>query len=167
RIIVIGGNQWFAADEMAKVWTDLKPVGDGQDAYLMATFHHYHPWTFNGDNQGDYADAWTEAEMEGPMLQMQAWASGVGKGMPVYIGEWGVGWQSRLQTMNCNNIRLWYSLFDARYASAKDMPTALWDDGGWFQVYDHAANRFSSNLVDCIDGECQWDGPERFNPDCI
>lgn len=56
----------------------------------------------------------------------------------------------------CNNIRLWYSRFDATHARAADMPTAVWDDGGWFQLYDHATRAFSSNLIDCIDGTCVW-----------
>ena len=84
------------------------------------------------------------------------WASTVGGGMPVLIGEWGVGWMSRFPSMDCNNIRLWYSRFDATHARAADMPTAVWDDGGWFQLYDHATRAFSSNLIDCIDGTCVW-----------
>ncbi|HEX2670518.1 MAG TPA: glycoside hydrolase family 5 protein, partial [Polyangiaceae bacterium] len=95
RIIVIGGNQWFAAAEVPAVWTDLSGVGGGNDPYLMTTFHHYNPWTFCGDNQGTYADAWTDADISGPIATMSAWASSVGKGMPVFIGEWGVGWGSR------------------------------------------------------------------------
>lgn len=166
RIVLIGGNQWFGAEEMARAWPDLDAVGGGRDPYLMATFHHYNPWTFNGDNQGDYADPWTEADMEGPMRTMADWARDVGGGMPVFIGEWGVGWQSVLPAMNCNNIRLWYSLFHARHATDHAMPTAVWDDGGWFQLFDHDRGDFSSNLVDCIDGECRWDGPDRFNDDC-
>lgn len=157
----------FAADEMAKTWPDLNDVGGGDDAYLMATFHHYNPWTFNGDNQGDYADPWTEADIRAPMQTMLNWANSTGGGMPVFIGEWGVGWHSRLPMMNCNNIRLWYSKFHSRHAAPLGMPTAVWDDGGWFQLYDHARNGFSSNLVDCIDGACQWDRQERFNADCV
>lgn len=132
RIILIGGNQWFGADEMDKVWPNLDGVGGGADAYLMATFHHYNPWTFNGDNQGDYADPWTDADLCGPMQTMIAWSSRVGGGMPIFLGEWGVGWRSRLQRMNCNNIRLWYSRLH-RTAAEFGMPTAVWDDGGWFQ----------------------------------
>lgn len=166
RIVVIGGNQWFAADEMAKVWPNLDQVGGGKDRYLMATFHHYNPWTFHGDNQGDYADAWTEADISTPMDTMLKWANSVGKGMPIYIGEWGTGWQSRRPDFNCNNIRLWYSKFEKEYASVKGIPTAVWDDGGWFKLFDHQRNRFDNNLIECIDGQCQWDGAERFNQGC-
>lgn len=166
RLVVIGGNQWFGAHEMAATWPDLDEVGGGRDPYVMATFHHYNPWTFNGDNQGDYADPWTEDDISGPMRVMADWASTTGGGMPVFIGEWGVGWKSRLATMDCNNIRLWYARFDAVHARAAGMPTAVWDDGGWFQVFDHDAGAFSSNLIDCIDGACVWKGEDRFNPDC-
>ena len=166
RIIVIGGNQWFAADEMAKVWPNLDQVGGGKDKYLMATFHHYNPWTFNGDNQGDYADNWTDADIIGPMDTMLYWSKTIGKGMPIYIGEWGTGWQSRYPVFNCNNIRLWYSKFDSEYASKKGIPTAVWDDGGWFKVFDHKTNSFENNLIECINGKCKWDGAERFNQGC-
>lgn len=166
RIVIIGGNQWFGAHEMAQTWPDLDEVGGGRDAFVMATFHHYNPWTFAGDNQGDYADPWTDADVTEPMQIMADWASSVGGGMPVFIGEWGVGWKSRLPTMDCNNIRLWYARFDAVHARRVGMPTAVWDDGGWFQLYDHDADAFSSNLIDCIDGNCAWSGQARFNAPC-
>ncbi|MDZ4261751.1 MAG: cellulase family glycosylhydrolase [Pseudomonadota bacterium] len=166
RIIAIGGNQWFAADEMAKVWPNLDQVGGGKDQYLMATFHHYNPWTFNGDNQGDYSDNWTDADMSGPMDTMLQWSNTIGQGMPIYIGEWGTGWQSRYSIFNCNNIRLWYSKFNKEYASIKGIPTAVWDDGGWFKIFDHKTNSFENNLIECINGKCKWDGKERFNKGC-
>ena len=167
RIVVIGGNQWFAASEVPAVWTNLDEVGAGQDQYLMATFHHYDPWEFNGDNQGDYADQWTDENIETPMKTMQAWAQSVGNGMPIYIGEWGTGWGSRYDTMNCNNIRLWYEKFDAQYARNYGMPTTVWDDGGWFKIYDHNTNEFANNLHLCIiNGDCDWEGNERFNSAC-
>jgi len=167
RIIAIGGNQWFSANEIPQVWTNLDGVGGGDDLYLMATFHHYDPWSFCGDNQGDYADPWTESNIEEPMKTMKHWAETVGKGMPVYIGEWGVGWGSRFEKMECNNIRLWYETFDFHYARNLGMPTTVWDDGGWFMIYDHATGEFNNNLHRCIiEGECDWLGTERFNIDC-
>ena len=166
RIVVIGGNQYFAASEVPAVWTDLNGVGGGDDPYLMATFHHYNPWTFCGDNQGTYDDAWTDADLSGPMDTMRNWASSVGKGMPVFIGEWGVGWGSRYTAFDCNNIRAWYQKFDKEFASVRNIPTVVWDDGGWFQIYDYAANTFANNLSDCIGGSCDWNGTERFNAGC-
>lgn len=167
RLVVIGGNQWFGAHEMAATWPDLEAVGGGRDVYVMATFHHYNPWTFNGDNQGDYADPWTDEDISGPMRVMANWAATTGGGMPVFIGEWGVGWKSRLATMDCNNVRLWYSRFDAVHARAAGMPTAVWDDGGWFQLFDHDLADFSSNLIDCVDGACAWANADRYNEGCL
>jgi endoglucanase len=166
RLVVIGGNQWFGASEMATVWPDLSAVGGGQDSYVMATFHHYNPWTFCGDNQGTYDDAWTEADLSDPMETMLTWAENVGNGMPVFIGEWGVGWGSRYQEMDCNNIRLWYASLHAEQAAPRGMPTAVWDDGGWFKIYDHTSNAFANNLVDCIGGACALSGDDRFNSGC-
>lgn len=166
RIVIIGGNQWFGAHEMALTWPDLDAVGGGHDRYVMATFHHYSPWEFNGDNQGDYADRWTDDDIASPMQVMAEWATSTGSGMPVFIGEWGVGWGSRYETMNCNNIRQWYAHFDAVHARRFGMPTAVWDDGGWFQIYDHDTNGFTSDLIDCIDGACTATDQDRFKPNC-
>ena len=166
RIVIIGGNQWFAAAEMANVWSDLSGVGDGQDPYVMATFHHYDPWTFCGDNQGTYDDNWTDTNLSGPMDTMLAWSQSTGKGMPVYIGEWGVGWGSRYTTMDCNNIRSWYQKMDKDNAQPRGIPTSLWDDGGWFKVWDIGSKSWNNNLADCILGTCNWNGTERFNAGC-
>jgi hypothetical protein len=167
RIILFGGNQWFAADEVPTVWTDIDPVGAGADPFVMVTFHHYDPWTFCGDNQGTYDDPWTDENQSGPMDTMANWAKTVGGGMPVYIGEWGVGWKSRYGELTCNNIREWYTTFDSVHASGHGQPTAVWDDGGWFMIFDHASNRFNNNLIDCIRGSCDWEGSERFNAGCL
>lgn len=167
RIVVIGGNQWFDAAEMAAVWPNLEGVGDGRDPFVMATFHHYDPWSFCGDNQGTYDDAWTDTDLASPMDAMLAWANGVGQGMPVFIGEWGVGWGSRYSAMECNNIRLWYQNMVAVHAIPRGLPTAVWDDGGWFAIYDHASDTFANNLVDCILGECEWSDGDRFNEGCL
>jgi aryl-phospho-beta-D-glucosidase BglC (GH1 family) len=167
RLVVIGGNQWFGAAEMAATWPDLSVVGGGQDAFVMATFHHYDPWTFCGDNQGTYDDAWTEENLAGPMDTMLAWSTSVGNGMPIFIGEWGVGWGSRYDTLDCNNIRLWYERLHQEHAAPKGMPTAVWDDGGWFKIYDHAANVYTNDLIDCIAGTCTSSDTERFNAGCL
>ncbi len=167
RIVLFGGNQWFGAHEVPSVWTSLDAVGGGEDPYVMVTFHHYDPWTFCGSEEGSYDDVWTQANQSGPMDIMANWASSVGQGMPVYIGEWGVGWGSRYNTLTCNNIREWYTTFDSVHASGKGQPTAVWDDGGWFMIFDHATNAFNNNLIDCIEGSCAWDGTEQRNsPGC-
>jgi hypothetical protein len=101
------------------------------------------------------------------MDTMLAWANSVGNGMPVYIGEWGVGWGSRYNQMDCNNIRAWYQGMHSQFASARGMPTSVWDDGGWFKIFDHGSDSFNNNLVDCIGGACDWTGTERFNGACL
>lgn len=166
RVVIIGGNQWFGAHEMALTWPNLDAVGGGTDPYVMATFHHYSPWEFNGDNQGDYADPWTDQDIASPMQVMADWASTTGGGMPVFIGEWGVGWGSRYDTMDCNNIRQWYARFDAVHARRFGMPTAVWDDGGWFEIYDHDTRSFFNNLIDCMGGDCPIADQDRFKPNC-
>jgi endoglucanase len=166
RIILFGGNQWFGAHEVPEVWTSLDEVGGGLDDYLMVTFHHYDPWEFCGTDEGSLAHPWSQENQSKPMAQMANWAKSVGQGMPVYIGEWGVGWGSRKNDLSCNNVRKWYQTFDSVHAREHGQPTALWDDGGWFKVYDHGQNRFANNLVDCIAGECAWSGNDQINDGC-
>ena len=47
------------------------------------------------------------------------------------------------------------------------MPTSVWDDGGWFKIFDHGTGSYANNLIDCISGDCAWDGTERFNSGCL
>lgn len=167
RIIIIGGNQWFAAHEMALAWPDLEPVGGGEDPHVMASFHHYNPWDFSGDNRENYAYPWTEDHLSSPFETMREWSRTVGNNMPIYISEWGVGWQSVLATMDCNNIREWYSQMHVHQAVPQGVPTSVWDDGGWFRIFDHSSNQFDNELASCLfDGECPWSGEERFNVGC-
>ena len=161
RIIIIGGNQWFGENEVPSVWTDLNGVGSGNDAYVAAEFHHYMPWTFCGDGQGDFTDAWTDSNQYTPMDVMNNWANGVGKGMPVYIGEWGVAWGSRYTVMNCNSIRKWYTSFHSNYAVSRKQATAVWDDGGWFKIWNGSG--WDNNLVDCIGGSCAWSSGNQLD----
>lgn len=167
RIVLFGGNQWFAANEVPSVWTSLDEVGGGDDPYVMATFHHYDPWTFCGDDQGTYDDAWTDSNQSGPMNTMVTWADTVGGGVPVHIGEWGVGWGSVYSELTCNNIREWYTKFDSVHAAPLGIPTSVWDDGGWFKIFDHTSGDYDNNLIDCIEGSCEWDGTERMNEGCL
>lgn len=166
RIILFGGNQWFGAHEVPNVWKSLDEVGGGLDPYVMATFHHYDPWQFCGSEQGSYDDVWTQSNQSTPMVTMANWAKTVGNGMPVYIGEWGVGWGSRYTTLTCNNVRQWYMTFDSVHARQNGQPTAVWDDGGWFMIFDHATGEFNNNLIDCLEGSCSWDGTEQVNEGC-
>lgn len=167
RIVLFGGNQWFGAAEVPKVWTSLDEVGGGTDPHLMVTFHHYDPWEFCGNDQGTFDDAWTETNQSKPMDTMAEWANTIGGGMPVYIGEWGVGWGDRYSTLTCNNIREWYTKFDSVHARAHNQPTAVWDDGGWFKIFNYDTGQYDNNLIECILGSCAWDGTERFNEGCL
>jgi len=167
RIIIIGGNQWFGAHEMAQVWSNLDDVGGGADAHLMSTFHHYDPWDYHG--LGNLTFAWTDSNISTPMNTMLSWANGVGQGMPVYIGEWGTSWQQYLPTMDCNNIRSWYEKFHFQFAAPAGIPTGVWDDGGWFGIFDHGTDNWNNNLYQCIiNGTCELSSNDssRFNSAC-
>jgi len=168
RLILIGGNQWFGAHEMANVWTDLTGVGSGMDQYIIATFHHYDPWT-----EFHFEDTWpknfnfTDDTISNPMETMITWSNTVGNGMPIHIGEWGVGWGKLRTTMSCNNIRLWYQQL-GEFSSMRTQSISVWDDGGWFKIFDYTSQSFANNLAECvIDGTCDWDGEERFNAGCL
>ncbi len=166
RLVMIGGNQWFLGPELPNVWPNLEPVGGGKDPYVFATYHHYNPWSFCGTDPGNARQLWTKGDIDGWMDLTAKWANDVGNGMPVYIGEWGVGWQKRSSTMDCNNVRKWYTEFANDGAVPHGQPTAVWDDGGWFKIFEHGSDKFVNNLADCITGSCAWTGSERVNGPC-
>ena len=66
----------------------------------------------------------------------------------------------------CLNIRSWYQKMDKDNAQPRGIPTSLWDDGGWFKVWDIGSKSWNNNLADCIAGACDWNGTERFNAGC-
>ena len=166
RVVVISGNQWASSNELALVWTDLVGMGEGLDPYVMATFHHYDPWTqFHSEDSPDKAYNFDVNTIENPMRQAQQWQTTIGANMPVFIGEWGVGWGKQWNVMDCNNVRQWYELFP-QSAQNFGMPTQVWDDGGWFGVFDYASGTFKNNLAQCVTGNCEWSGTERFNSAC-
>jgi hypothetical protein len=166
RIIIIGGNQWFGAHEMAQTWPNLDQVGGGNDAFIMSTFHHYDPWEFNGASNKTFA--WTGSTISNPMQTMEAWNQSVGNNMPIYIGEWGNSWGQYLQADGCNNIKSWYNDFSSEHAENRPItaPTAVWDDGGWFQIWNHGTNDWGSKLFQCVTGECMPESFERNNAAC-
>ena len=55
---------------------------------------------------------------------------------------------------------------DKDNAQPRGIPTSLWDDGGWFKVWDIGSKSWNNNLADCIAGTCDWNGTERFNAGC-
>jgi hypothetical protein len=55
---------------------------------------------------------------------------------------------------------------DKDNAQPRGIPTSLWDDGGWFKVWDIGSKSWNNNLADCILGTCNWNGTERFNAGC-
>lgn len=161
RIIIIGGDQWFGPHELARAWPNLDAVGGGEDNYVMASFHHYQPWEFSGQD-GDHAMDWTASMMQASFTTASAWANGIGGGMPLYVSEWGVGWQNQRPVMTCNNIRKWYQEMHYTEAASRNYPTAVWDDGGWFKIFSHATESFDNDLVDCIITGACWAGQDRF-----
>lgn len=166
RIIMIGGDQWFGSAELARAWPNLDAVGGGDDEYLMASHHHYEPWEFAGED-GNHAFNWDINTIKTPFDTVANWVTSVGNGMPIYVSEWGVGWQKQRPTMTCNNVRKWYQEMHNIHAASRNYPTAVWDDGGWFTIFSHTTNQFNNNLVDCIiSGQCEWDGADRFNAGC-
>jgi len=161
RIVIIGGDQWFGAYELARAWPDLDAVGGGKDDYLMASFHHYSPWDFAGED-GNHGMNWTAAMLQEPFETASAWAKSVGGGMPLYVSEWGVGWQKQKPTMRCNNIRKWYQELHYTEATQRNYSTAVWDDGGWFRIFSHSTHSFDNDLADCIITGVCWTGADRF-----
>ena len=166
RLVAISGNQWGGAYELPRTWPSLADVGGGQDPYLMATFHHYDPWVeFHSEDTPTRDFPFTDDTLRGPMQQAENWRQSLGVELPIYIGEWGVGWGKLKNTMTCNNVREWYQRFPGA-AAAFSMPTTVWDDGGWFGSFNYEQGSFENNLAQCITGDCEWDGNERFNEGC-
>lgn len=136
RITIITGPGWAH-------YTDLiykTPVPN--DPYLMATFHYYDPWSFAGEYQGTWGTASDIQHCEDSFQKVEDWAAQ--HTIPVLMGEFGV----RREADRTSRL-LWYDTI-ANKAIEHGFAFTVWDDDGWFQIYNRAANSWDQDVMDRI-----------------
>ncbi|MGL1888588.1 MAG: cellulase family glycosylhydrolase [Reichenbachiella sp.] len=129
RIAIVTGGNWGN-------WQDLYNVSWPDDEYLMVSLHYYEPFHFTHESNSSWSD--TE-KVQKDLDEILGWLKNT-KGVPGFVGEFGVN--------HGQNNKDWGSVLKY-YRTVTDacnkwtVPYSVWDDHGWFKVYDRNKRTFN------------------------
>ncbi|QCX40600.1 glycoside hydrolase family 5 protein [Aureibaculum algae] len=99
------------------------------DPKIIISLHSYFPYLFALEGQGTWGSAQDKADLRAEFDKIrQKWI--VEEKRPVILGEW-----ATKKTIAVKN-RIEYAAFYAKEATARDLLTILWDDGGDYQLFN-------------------------------
>ncbi|MCG8702297.1 MAG: cellulase family glycosylhydrolase [Bacteroidales bacterium] len=133
RITIITGPDWAHYTNL------INETVLPKDPNLIATFHYYDPWSFAGQFQGTWGTKTDIKKCKSNFDKVEKWASK--HNIPVLLGEFGVRREA-----DHKSRMIWYETV-ADNAISHGMAFTVWDDGGWFQVYDRAARSWDQNVI--------------------
>jgi len=136
RVILVAPNGQGNQACAPSVYPNRSSFPDnGDDPHLAITVHTYDPWDFCGQT-GTNAFVGSIVDMQITLRsQFQAlfdWAAETG--IPVHLGEYGVGRVNEtVSERNTEIVREYYN-FVTNLFNEQGMPTSVWADQGWFAV---------------------------------
>ncbi|WP_164779416.1 CIA30 family protein [Paenibacillus kobensis] len=153
RPIIIGAGGWNS-------WRSLVySMEVPNDPNLIATFHYYDPYTFTHELTGTWGSESDQLEIRQAFAAVQAWSEK--NHIPVYLGEYGA------RVENDRASRLSYYDFVSDLAARSGFPSAVWDDEGWFKVYDRGVRTFDEDIVHNILNEGPFTWPDIEQPETV
>ncbi len=144
RIVVYSGHEWSNAEQ-------LMSAAIPNDPYVMGYYHSYDPYQFGINGQGTWGSNTERTQMRNKISMVKAWS--VQNNIPVLLSEFGA-----TNTMLTNGNPSGTADFNSRmrYYAAYiegliefDLPFSVWDDGGWFRMYNRAGRTWNhlKNIV--------------------
>lgn len=124
RIIIYGGDGWSNSDDLIDGDITIPNIND---RYLIGYYHSYDPWSFGGESKGTWGTASDKTSMDKKYKSVADWASN--KNIPVIISEFGANHKGHL------NSRFKHYAANVEYSIKHNVPFQVWDDGGWFGIY--------------------------------
>ncbi|MBC8374680.1 MAG: cellulase family glycosylhydrolase [FCB group bacterium] len=121
RIVIYSGHEWSAIDQMMSA-----SILD--DDYLMAYWHSYDPWSFAGEGQGTWGTTADINDIVSMFKEAGDWSAA--NNIPVMISEFGA-----VQACDYNSRMRHYATY-VEEALRNNIPFQVWDDGGWFRIYE-------------------------------
>jgi endoglucanase len=148
RVVMFGSLGWYGIWWILQNPDAMVIPGGGSDPNVWLQVHDYDPFCFTTPQCGSpMITTWgTPSDIQQVKDNFQnllKWASSRMPHTPILLGEFGATVQQP-----CSNCRsVWYQTYVAALQSSSQfVGWALWDDDGWFKVYDRA-NRGWDNLV--------------------
>lgn len=149
RNLMFGGTNWNSPAFLRRTYerrVDLP--GEGNDPYVMGTFH----WYYNPDT-GETGKQDVESRVI-PVLEEFTFRHNI----PVVMGEFGYDHRGEVT----DEVLAYYrELADG--ALEAGFAVSVWDDNGWFQVYNRQTREFNpikDVLIDLWDNEYPGPSPE-------
>jgi len=121
RIVIYSGHEWSSIEQMMSA-----EILD--DEHLMAYWHSYDPWSFAGEGQGTWGTAADVNNIATMFRNAAAWSASTN--IPAMISEFGA-------VHDCEyNSRMRHYATYVEEALRNNIPFQVWDDGGWFKIYE-------------------------------
>ena len=121
RIVIFSGTGWTSA-------ADMMATSVPDDNYIMAYFHSYDPWSFAGEGNGTWGTDADKMSLASTFTQVANWASD--SGVVVLLGEFGA-----IHDCDFNSRMRHYAAY-VENCLKHNIVFTVWDDGGWFEVYE-------------------------------
>ncbi|MGL1934033.1 MAG: glycoside hydrolase family 5 protein [Fibrobacterales bacterium] len=138
RICIVTGDNWG-------YFNDLKTVTWPDDPYIIASLHYYDPSSFTHDDDRTWDDTgrmWQNLDGVLEWLHEE-------RGVPGFVGEFGVN--HRQHDKEWESVYRFYNTTTDAF-SKWETPYSVWDDHGWYKVYDRHERTYNDIL-----GALQWE----------
>ena len=137
RIVVLAGTNWSSANDLITPNLILP-----NDPYLFATYHQYDPWEFAGKGNGTWGTASDQNAIKASFDRVKNWSAQ--KGIPVLLGEFGATNEVET-TKGVSDLNSRYRLYACYVQNVLrcGFVTTVWEDGGWYQIYDRNARAWN------------------------
>lgn len=147
RQVIIGAGFWNSWRSL--VYNLRLP----EDPNLIATFHYYDPYAFTHELTGTWGTEADKAEVRKSFDAVKAWSEK--NHIPVYLGEYG----AKVET-DASTRLVWYD-FISDIAQKYGFASSVWDDEGWFKLYDRKTRTFDQDTLKKIKetGPFTWPSP--------
>ncbi len=136
RIVLFSGTAYTGAYDLINA-----SVPDTNDAYLMAYYHSYDPWSFAGEGKGTFGSSGNISESNDRFKMVSEWAAM--NNVPLTLNECGA-------VKDCDyNSRMKFYATNVEHALKYNVAINFWDDNGKFQLYNRV-NRKWDEFKDVI-----------------
>lgn len=146
RQIIIGAGHWNSW--RATIYNLEIP----NDPNLIATFHYYDPYDFSHNSIGTWGTEADKTQIFRAFEKVKKWSQ-KNNNIPVYLGEYGA------KVENDYNSRIsWYD-YVSDVAIHNGFALSVWDDEGWFKLYDRNQRTFNHQVLQAIMQQSTYNWP--------
>lgn len=130
RIVLFSGHSWSNSEHLIAA-----EIPDVNDKYLMGYYHSYDPYPFGLEGPGSYGSDADIRASRNKFESVKKWSDE--KGIPVILGEFAYNEKCEYNSRMCAYATI------MELSLEYGIPAFVWDDGGWFAMYNRATGTFN------------------------